>query len=155
MAGLCSRSEQCEYDIMRKLRLKGLSSLQVRELMDFLIEGRYVDNRRFAKSFARDKARFVKWGPKKIRAELSLRKIPSAIIIEAIEEIEEEVWEEGLMKCAVSKARSLDLTGEDGYEERRKLFAYLIGRGFSGKDANRAVKIMKQQQSREEGKEED
>lgn len=149
MAGLCSRSEQCEYDILRKLRSKGLSSSQCREVMDFLIEERYIDNSRFARSFASDKARFVSWGPKKIKAALTIRKIPSGMITAALDDIDPDVWEQGLMKCARTKSGSLELTGENGYEERRKLFAFLIGRGFSGDQANRAVRIMKQLQAEE------
>lgn len=146
MAQLCSRSEQCEFEIDKKLFNMGLNPLQRKEIIEYLKANRYIDNARYAKSFANDKVRFSLWGPRKIKAALINHKISASLITEAIEAIKEEDIETALMKSAESKSRNLDLTGENSRDERRKLFNYLITRGFSGSDANRAVKIMRIQQ---------
>ena len=150
MASLCSRSEQCEADVSNKLYKLGLSSGERTEIINYLKEERFIDNSRFAKAFARDKARFSYWGPKKIKAALALKKISSSEINEALSEVDEEDWTNALMKSAISKSRNLDLCGEEGYENRRKLFTFLIGRGFTGEQANRGVRIMKEKQKDEE-----
>lgn len=150
MAGLCARSEQCSFSIEKKLYNLGLSSSQRKEIITFLEEERYLDDYRYARSFANDKARFNHWGPRKIRAALSVQKISGIAINEALEKIDEKIWEEGLMKCARAKAKYLDLTGSEGMENCRKLFVYLMGRGFLSSESSKAVKLMKKIQKEEE-----
>ena len=62
MADLCARSEQCPYDIAKKLRAKALSEADIHKVIDELRRRRFIDERRFAASFARDKVRFAGWG---------------------------------------------------------------------------------------------
>ena len=150
MASLCSRSEQCESDILNKLYNQGISTSDRKEILDFLKEEKFIDNARYAKAFARDKVRFSFWGPKKIRAALALKKISTPEIFKALETVNEEDWEIALSKSAMSKSRNLDLIGENGYENRKKLFTFLINRGFTSEQSNRAVRIMKEKQSKEE-----
>lgn len=146
LTSLCSRSEQCEYDLDTKMRNWGLSSTDRKEVIEYLSENRYLDNGRFARSYANDKARFSAWGPYKIRMELAKRRINSGLITEALENVDKEVWKEGLLKNAESKAKSMDLTGEDGYDERTKLYRYLIGRGYPSSASTKAVSLMKKRQ---------
>ena len=145
MASLCSRSEQCESDIRRKLVNMGLQSSQISDILAFLKDEKFIDNARYAKSFANDKAKFAFWGQFKIKAALVSKHISSSFINEALATIDDEIWENAAMRNASSKARFLDLTlpGDDGYQNRKKLYLYLIGRGFSSPLANKAVKVMR------------
>lgn len=145
LESLCSRSEQCEFDLERKMLNWHLNRADREEVLQSLRENRYVDNTRFANSFAMDKARFSSWGPGKIRMELILKKIPSAVIKSALERVEPQVWKDGLIKSARSKARSLDFTGEDSYKEAQKLYRYLISRGFSSSSVSKIVKAISKQ----------
>ena len=79
MAGLCAKSEQCPYDIMAKLRKFGLTAEDAGEVLDSLREQKFVDEARYARSFARDKVRFSGWGRNKIRQQLMLKRIPTAL----------------------------------------------------------------------------
>ena len=146
MAGLCSRSEQCEHDILRKLFNLGIKREDREFIISYLRENRYIDDDRFARSFVNDKARFAHWGPGKIRLELSRRKVSRESIKQALESVGQEVWKEGLLKNAESKSKNLDLTGETGYENRQKLFRYLLSRGFSSSNAGKATELMKRRQ---------
>lgn len=146
LEALCSRSEQCEADIEKKMFTWGLSSSIRKEIIDYLKEERYVDNSRYARSFANDKARFSYWGPHKVRVELGRKRIAPQLIKEAIEQIDNNVWKEALLKNAVSKAKHLDLIGESGWENRQKLYRYLISRGFPSSAAVKAVNMMKKRQ---------
>ena len=111
LASLCSRSEQFEFDINRKMMNWGLNSSQRQELLEYLKENKYLDESRFARSFTNDKARFSAWGPYKIRLELRRRQINNNLITEAISNVEQKIWKEGLLKNLNSKAKNLDLTG--------------------------------------------
>ena len=146
LEGLCSRSEQCEADLNRKMLNWGLNVSDRKEVMDSLKEHRFVDDARFAKSFTNDKARFSYWGPNKIKIELLKRRIKSPIITEVIKNVDPLIWKQGLLKCAVSKAKNLDLTGEEAWDNRQKLFRYLITRGYPSSAASKAVNVMQKRQ---------
>ena len=144
LESLCSRSEQCEYDLEQKMFRWGLPKPDREEVMAHLKEHRYVDNARFARSYANDKARFSSWGPFKIRIELAKKRIPGTMITEALQNVEQDVWREGLWKIATSKARSLDIKGEDGYDDRQKLYRYLLSRGFPSKACSSVIRKLLQ-----------
>lgn len=146
LASLCSRSEQCESDLLRKLFNWGLGKDDRNEILEYLRENRFVDEERFARSFANDKARFSAWGPAKIRMELFRRKIASDKISMAINNVDAGIWKEGLLKNAMTKAKTLDLTGEESREEKQKLFRYLISRGFPTSASSKMVEHMIQRQ---------
>ena len=146
LAGLCSRSEQCEADLLRKLVNMGLNRAQQREVMNYLKEERYVDNLRYAKSFASDKARFSGWGPYKIKGALTIKRIPEKYVKEALETIPADIWQESLMRCAAAKVKTLSPEGLDDRENRVKLYRYLLSRGFSSAQSVKAVQTMRRQQ---------
>lgn len=137
MADLCARSEQCASDIEKKLRLKNLSNADIAAVIEELERRNFLDSSRFARSFANDKLRFSGWGRLKIRAALKLRRIPSADISEALENLDSEEYDTALMRVAGVKARSLDLTL---YADRTKLLRHLLSRGFTPSESTTALK---------------
>lgn len=140
MADLCARSEQCEADIRQKLYRLGLSSSQVQQVVTELIDEKFIDNARFARSFARDKCRFSCWGRHKIRLALAAKRLTPQDIAQGLHAIEEADYLNALKRTTMAKARSLDLNGPDAREERMKLFRHLISRGFESELASKAVR---------------
>lgn len=130
MADLCARSEQCEADIRQKLYKMGITSAQTAEIIEYLIDNKFIDNARFARSFARDKCRFSAWGKYKIQSALAAKRISSKDIAQGIEGIEESDYREALRRVTVAKAKGIDLFGDDARENRMKLFRHIISRGF-------------------------
>lgn len=127
MADLCARGEHCESEIAGKLRKMGISSDDGRKIIDFLIEGRFIDNARFAAAFARDKVRFAGWGRRKISLALAQKRINSRLIAEALDEIDPADYADAVAHVAASKARGLDL---EDFDDRRRLFLAMARRGF-------------------------
>lgn len=136
MADLCARAEHCEYEITEKLRRMQLSSSQIREVLDFLIQERFVDNARYAAAYARDKVRFSAWGRAKIRMYLASKRIPAALIADALNEIDDKDYAEALSRAACFKAKELDLSD---YEDRTKLYRHLASRGFESALISREI----------------
>ena len=147
---LCSRSEQCSFDLTLKLINWGINREERTEILESLKENRYLDDHRFARSYVNDKARFSGWGPFKIKIELAKRKIPSSVIAEALAGVDARIWKDSLLKNAASKAKGLILTGEEGYNDRQKLFRYLVSRGFSSASSAKGVAYMKKLQMEDE-----
>ena len=142
LMSLCARSEQCVFELERKLYNWGISKPQRKEIITYLQENRYLDDARFAKCFAKDKAKFSSWGPLKIKSELIRRKIQPLFIREAIAAVEPDIWKETILKCARAKARTLRLPEENSIENKQKLFRYLISRGFPSSLASKAVNFI-------------
>ena len=146
LESLCSRSEQCEFDLNRKMITWGITSQDRKEIIEDLKSNRYVDEARFARSFAHDKSKFSGWGPSKIRMELIKRKISSTVITESLQSVENKVWKDAILRLAENKAKNLDLTGEDSWNNQQKLYRYLIGRGYPSSAVSKIVTMMRKRQ---------
>lgn len=140
MAGLCSKSEQCSSDIRLKLRKAGLNQTATEEIMNFLIENKFISDSRYAKAYAADKVRFSAWGKRKIRAYLASKKIPAEFITEALEYIDEKDYEEAVFRAAKAKASSLDLSDR---EDLQKLYRHLLSRGFESTYISKTISLLK------------
>ena len=127
MAGLCARSEQCTYDITTKLYKAGLPREKREEIIEYLTANRYLDDARFARSFASYKVRFSAWGKKKIRMALAAKRIDSTLIIDALDAIDDEDYAEAIRRVIESKRRDYDPAD---HEQRAKLYRSLLSRGF-------------------------
>lgn len=146
MAGICAGKEQCRFDISQKLYRLGIIGDQRENILSFLEKERFIDHERYSRSFSRDKCRFSGWGPYKIRMALRAKRIEESVISGALEEIPSEEWEETAMKCGMSKAKSLDLNGDESRENRMKVFRYLLGKGFDVEMSKRVVKEVARKQ---------
>lgn len=126
---LCARSEQCEYDLARKLRGWGLAPGVARQIIEELRSRRYVDDSRFARAWCRDRYRFQRWGRLKIRQSLTARHISTDVISSALAEIDEAEYIDALTAVVKAKARQLG-DEADTYEGRTKLLRHAASRGY-------------------------
>lgn len=140
MADLCARSEQCEYAIRQKLLKMGVFSDAANEILEYLVENKFVDNARYAKSYARDKCRFSAWGPYKIRQGLAAKRISQSDASEGLEALDEADILAAVRRVAKGKARTLHLHGEDCRDQRMKLYRHILSRGFDSKMSSMAAK---------------
>lgn len=127
MAGLCARSEQCTFDISTKLYKAGLQKDKREEIIEYLTENRYIDDARYARSFASYKVRFSAWGKRKIRMALAAKRIPSALITDALDNIDEEEYMKALTRVVEAKKRDADMADR---EQVAQLYRQLLSRGF-------------------------
>lgn len=127
MRRLCSRREYCRSDIMKKISeaLDGDRDAAAR-VLDTLVAEKYVDDRRYAAAYARDKAMISGWGETKIRFMLSGKGIDRNLISEALEEIDADKAGNRLAKLMENRYRSL----KDDPQCRLKMLRYGLGRGY-------------------------
>ena len=127
-ATYASRCEHCESEVREKLLTWGGTSEETDEIIAYLIEERYIDNQRYANSYAKDKFRFNHWGKYKISMMLRSKDIESEFIEEALGQIDDEEYLEKLQQILKDKLRSLKYSSE--YEKKGKLFKFAQSRGF-------------------------
>ncbi len=129
LQNLCARSEQCEHDLLEKLRRWKIAPDAAEKIMDRLRKERFVDNERFARAYTRDKHRFSHWGRLKISAGLRAKRIDSGLIKAALdEEIDEHDYRASALRILRAKIPSVD--EPTSYEGLNKLYRYAVGRGY-------------------------
>ena len=133
---LCSRREYCCADVMRKALLAlGGDRAKAQEIVDTLVRDRYVDDRRYAAAFVRDKSSLAGWGGVKIRYMLGAKGIAKDVIDEAMGEVDDERASARLEGLLVNKYRSLSADSQC----RMKLLRFAVGRGYSYVEAEEIV----------------
>lgn len=127
LRAVCSRREYCVSDVFKKA-LKALDGEEdkAREVLDVLINEKYVDDFRYASAFARDKASIQGWGSVKIRYMLASKGIDRDVIDRAMEEVDRDRADVRLQKLLETKYRTL----RDDPQWRLKLIRYAMGRGY-------------------------
>ena len=123
----CSRKECCYKEIFDKILSWGCSPDEAQEVVDFLVEQKFIDERRYTAAFVKDKLRFNKWGRVKISYMLRSQNIDTNIIMDVFSEIDETEYCQILSGELQKKYKTI--SGSD-YEIRGKLFRFAAGRGF-------------------------
>lgn len=127
LSALCARREYCVADIRRKaLERLEFDAAAAEAVVASLVSDGYVDDRRYAAAFARDKSSLSGWGPVKIRSALLARGVDRAVVLEALEEIDPERAASRLEKVLEAKWRTL----RDDPQGRLKLIRFALSRGY-------------------------
>ena len=79
LAALCSQSEHCTSEMKEKMTRWGIDEDAQQRVVEYLVANRYVDDRRYARSFVNDKLKYNKWGPRKIEQSLWMKHIDESI----------------------------------------------------------------------------
>lgn len=137
-AAYCSAAERCREDVRRKMEAAGLPADAIDRILNRLTGEKFIDEKRFARSFVNDKLRFNKWGRIKINYELQKKKIPADLREEALAAIDEEEYRRILYDLLKTKKRGT--RGKDERDLFYKLLRFAAGRGFESNEAVRSLK---------------
>lgn len=124
----CAYQERCHQEIRNKLYEWGVNKAIGDEIIVQLIDANFLNEERFAQTFARGKFRIKRWGRVKITNELKKRNISDYCIQKALLEIDEEEYLQTLRE--VLKKRKISRKEAGGFNQKGNLAAYLIARGF-------------------------
>jgi regulatory protein len=130
MAKFCAYQERCVKDVRDKLKTFDIPEEEKTKILDYLLDNRFVNDERFAKSFVRGKVNQSGWGINKIRFHLIQKGIAKDIIDEVLGQTDEEVYRLRLIE--ILKTKSKTVKAENDFEKRRKLAAYAMQKGFEG-----------------------
>jgi regulatory protein len=86
----CAYQERCPQEVEQKLKNLNISGEAADKIVDRLIEDNFLNEERFAMSFARGKFRIKSWGKIRIRQELKLRRIPDRLVKQALNGLDTE-----------------------------------------------------------------
>ena len=113
----CAYQERSHLDVVQKMRGMAIDSNSIDEIVVYLIQNQFLNEERFACSFARGKHRIKHWGNVRIINDLKARNISQTIISIALKEITTEeyfttfeilslrVWENNTEKNQLKKRK--------------------------------------------------
>jgi len=128
MAKYCAYQERCVKDVKDKLKTFDIPQESKDEILDYLLDNRFVNDERFARSFVRGKVNQSGWGMNKIRFHLMQKGIDKNVIDEALGQTDDEVYRQRLID--ILKAKSKTVKAANDFEKKRKLAAYAMQKGF-------------------------
>src|SRR6218665_1539970 len=99
----CAYQERCHYEVSSKLRSFGLDDEQSGRIIAHLIENNYLNEERFAVSYASGKLRIKHWGRMKIKQGLIAKFVPKTIIQIALYSFEDVEYESVFKQLAERK----------------------------------------------------
>lgn len=125
----CAYQDRSTSEVRKKLTEWEVDSEEQELIIIHLEAERFLDEARFAHSFARGKFNVKKWGRNKIRHELKLRQVPAQIIEKAIrEEITDEDYLEAAQKLTHQKRKQFGKESE--LKQKEKIFRFLVQKGY-------------------------
>ena len=124
----CAYQERCHEEVVQKLRTMKMDSEEIDTIMVHLISDNFLNEERFACSFARGKHRIKHWGKIRIINELKSKKITQTLINIALKEISSEEYATTFHTLAERNWESIRETNL--LKKRKKFCDYMLRRGF-------------------------
>lgn len=126
---LCARAERSSGDALRLMATWEVESSKRKEVLDRLIQDRFIDDRRYAEAFIREKTSLSAWGEYKIRTALRRKGISEEIISHALQDINPQANAERLRERLERKAKNIRF--DNTFQLKTKLLRYGLSLGFS------------------------
>ncbi|WP_310560239.1 regulatory protein RecX [Flavobacterium sp.] len=124
----CAYQERCHDEVVSKLHSMKMDLDEIDQIMVYLIAENFINEERFACSFARGKHRIKQWGRIRIINELKFKKISQTLINTALKEISLEEYLDTFQTIAQRHWETIRETNT--LKKRKKFCDYLLRRGF-------------------------
>lgn len=124
----CAYQERCHEEVVSKLRSMKLDAQEIDEIIIHLIGSNFLNESRFACSFARGKHRIKHWGKIRIVNELKFRKITTYNINLALKEIPADEYLDTFHSLAERQWESI--RESNALKKRKKFCDFLLRKGF-------------------------
>jgi len=128
MEHYCAYQDRCHKEVEHKLSEYGMIQEARDHIILHLIQNDYLNEERFSRSYARGKFKMSKWGIIRIKRELQMKDISPINIKNGLSEIDENEYEEVLLKLAQNKYESTRETHR--FKKRKKVADFLLRKGF-------------------------
>lgn len=134
---LAARSEKSSGDAMRLMQRWGVPEKERSGVLERLVEQRFIDDRRYAEAYVREKSRLGGWGARKIALQLRSKGISQEIIKPALRQIDGDEQRQRLEEKLRRKLKSIRAVND--YELRGKLLRYALSLGYDYDTSTEAV----------------
>lgn len=137
MRSYCAYQERCHSEVRGRLLEYQVYGQDLEDIISELVTEGFLNELRFAQSYARGKFRMKRWGRMRIRQELKRRSISDYCIKKGMLEIDLEEYHNTLVKLLEKK---LAITSEPNpYRLKRKLTEHAVRKGYEYENINMAL----------------
>lgn len=127
-AMFCAYQERTQQEVRDRLKEWGIWGDEAEEVIADLIQQNYLNEERFAKSFAGGKFRVKGWGKRKIKQHLQQRGISGYNLDQAMKEIAPDDYRDTLADLLAKKRRMLH--DDNPLVIKQKLLRYALSKGY-------------------------
>ena len=124
----CAKEDRCQQQVMDKLLDYGLCMGVSEEILLELIQEKYVDEERYARSFCSGKFKVKNWGRRKIIFELKKKRVSEVCIQKGLEEIDEAAYLHTLQQLLEKKKNLTKDTNQ--FVRKKKMVDYVVRKGY-------------------------
>jgi regulatory protein len=124
----CVYQDRCHKEVEQKMWDYQLIPEAKEMILLSLMKDNFLNEERFAKSFARGKFRIKSWGKQRIVRELKFKDISAYNIKTALKEIDETDYLETIYR--ITENRNEVISEPNIYKRKQKLIGFLIRKGF-------------------------
>lgn len=128
---LLARRDHSTAELRKKLVAKGFPAPTVETSLEKLVRQGYLDDRRFAERWAESALRNGRFVGSRLILELQRRGVEREVAAAAVAAASVDHGERQLLASVVEKRFAAFAPGSATLQERRRVYAYLLRRGFS------------------------
>ena len=128
IAQYCVYQDRCHKEVEEKIKSFDLIPEAREMILLNLMKDNFLNEERFAKSFARGKFRIKHWGKNRIVNELKMRDISPYNIKTALKEIDDKEYINTIYK--ITENRNNVISETNHYKRKKKLIDLLLRKGF-------------------------
>ena len=132
----CAYTDRTLDEVNKKLEELEVSEEDAKIVVERLTKQGFINEKRFAESFARGKFRIKKWGKRRIKMEMRKKGLSDELIEKGLKELPEEDYSTTLDELLQKKWKQLqrsvvkDKTKDINAYNRQKLIRYALQKGY-------------------------
>jgi regulatory protein len=125
---LCASREYCSEDIRAKLDSWSVNNQDADKIINKLIGENFINEKRYAEAFVRDKYHHNKWGKVKIASQLRVKRIAPDLIDSVLATIDEEQYRQAIRDILASHRKFIKAKNQ--FDLKGKLMRFGLSKGF-------------------------
>lgn len=124
----CAKAERSTSDVVRRLLALGVPEDEIQGYLNRLRAEKFLDDGRYARSFAEDRWRLQGWGREKIRQALAQKGMDEAIIEDALAQIPADDYE--AFREQLLRQKLIALAAYPPAGQAARIFRFAASRGI-------------------------
>lgn len=125
---LCASREYCSEDIRVKLNSWSVNNQDVDKIINKLIGENFINEKRYAEAFVKDKYNHNKWGKVKIASQLRAKRIAPDVIDSALATVDEDQYRQAIRVILASHRKFIKARNQT--DLKGKLMRFGLSKGF-------------------------